>query len=69
MKDDREIRSANNGNSSGNSSTHTSTSTDGHRNNGSVGSAGSAITSSGISNRGEDEWKNIHTMLNCISGK
>lgn len=43
-----------------------SSSNDVHRNNGSVGAASAAPTSV-MANRGEEEWKNIHTMLNCIS--
>lgn len=46
----------------------TSSNSEVHRNNGSIGSSGSAATASTVvANRGEEEWKNIHTMLNCIS--
>lgn len=70
LRDDREVRGSNNGSSSGTSSNSTlaSSTNDVHRNNGSVGTAGGVATSSTVvSNRGEEEWKNIHTMLNCIS--
>lgn len=97
LRDDREMRGSNNGNSSGTStSTLGSTTTEVHRNNGSLSAGGNlasvavassasaaaaaaaAVTSSQSSsssaaaaaaaaNRGEEEWKNIHTMLNCIS--
>lgn len=58
-----------NGNSSAiSSNTHTSSNTDVHSNSGTVGSTGNIqVSSSAMANRGEEEWKNIYTMLNCIS--
>ncbi|XP_031637753.1 protein CBFA2T2 isoform X2 [Contarinia nasturtii] len=68
VREERDMRSSNNGSATGTSATIPSTSSDVHRNNGSVGSSGSsAAASTVVANRGEEEWKNIHTMLNCIS--
>lgn len=81
MREDRDIRGSsntnnNNGNSSGTTNTTLTSSnseTTVHRNNGSIGSGGSAAAAAAaaasavMANRGEEEWKNIHTMLNCIS--
>ncbi|XP_055313911.1 protein CBFA2T2 isoform X2 [Sitodiplosis mosellana] len=71
LREDRDIRSSNNGATSAasvNTLTSSAATSDVHRNNGSVGSTGSsAAASSVVANRGEEEWKNIHTMLNCIS--
>lgn len=69
-RDERENRSQNNGN---NNASNTSTNADLHRSN-STGNTASMVPTSAApplttSNRlsGEEEWKNIHTMLNCIS--
>lgn len=85
LRDDREMRGSNNGNSSATStSTLGSSTTEVHRSNGSISAGGNmtpatastSVTAIGagatsstpvVANRGEEEWKNIHTMLNCIS--